>query len=151
MFKILNIKSKILNIKLEEEGGGHRMDVVIAVTTRATMALTSGDDGGGRGDGSGGNGGTGNTGGISSVMVSGNVIAGANGGVGGAGGNAGSGSRGGNGGNNGPTGTPIYASGVTSSNNSPVISNAIGGANLEGFANGVNGTNGYVRVYLHYQ
>jgi hypothetical protein len=36
MFKILHIKSNILNIKLDEEGGGRRMDVATAVTTRAT-------------------------------------------------------------------------------------------------------------------
>ena len=44
MFKILHIKSNILNIELEEEGGGRRMDVMMAVMTRATMATTSGDD-----------------------------------------------------------------------------------------------------------
>jgi len=61
MFKILHIKSNILDIKLEEEGGGHRMDVAIAVTARATMALTSGDDGGGRGDGGCSNSGNGDS------------------------------------------------------------------------------------------
>ena len=51
MFKILHIKSNILNIKLDKDGEGHRMDVVMAVTARATTGMTSSDDGGGRGDG----------------------------------------------------------------------------------------------------
>jgi hypothetical protein len=51
MFKILHIKSNILNIKLDEEGGGRRMDMATATRMRATMATTSSHDGGGRGDG----------------------------------------------------------------------------------------------------
>ena len=49
MFKILHIISNICSIKLDEEGG-RIMDVATAVTTRATMATTSSDDGGGRGN-----------------------------------------------------------------------------------------------------
>ena len=43
MFKILHIKCYILNIKLDEEGGGRRMDVAAAVTMRATTVTTSGN------------------------------------------------------------------------------------------------------------
>ena len=41
MFKILHITSNILNIKLDKEGGGRRMDVATAVTMRATTATTA--------------------------------------------------------------------------------------------------------------
>ena len=52
MFKILHIKCNILNIKLDKEGGGGcRMDMATVVTTRATAATMSGDNGGGRGNG----------------------------------------------------------------------------------------------------
>jgi hypothetical protein len=116
--------------------------------------IAVGNGGGGAGNGGnfkthnggkGGDGGGGAKGGDSNIHIGGAHICFAEGGHGGGGGNAGTSGGDGNAGGNGGNGGRNYGGGVTHADGAP--------GQWSGFGGGQNtaGSNGFVRVYLHYQ
>lgn len=95
--------------------------------------------------GKGGDAGGGAKGGDSNIHIGGTHICSAEGGHGGGGGNAGTSGGNGNAGGNGGNGTRNYGGGATHVDGAPAQTSGNGGGQ------NAAGTNGFVRVYLHYQ